>query len=95
MPNNPEIATLWGAVHNVQKCLRHGFEHYLAKYISKPEPSLSIQLPETAPEPQRYLRTGVIASAECLVVLIGFHQYTRCQGKSYSFTLNYSQLTGY
>ena len=45
---NPEIALLWGAAHNVQKVSRHGFEMYLAKYISKPEPSLSIQLPENA-----------------------------------------------
>ena len=39
---NPEIAILWGAAHNVQKVSRHGFEQYLAKYISKPEPSLGI-----------------------------------------------------
>lgn len=47
---------------------------YLAKYISKPEPSLSIQLPENASEPQRYLRTRVIGSVEALDVLMGFHQ---------------------
>ena len=61
---NPEIAILWGAAHNVQKVSRHGFEMYLAKYISKPEPSLSIQLPENASEPQRYLPTRVIGSVE-------------------------------
>ena len=70
-----EIALLWGAAHNVQKVSRHGFEMYLAKYISKPEPSLSIQLPENASAPQRYLRTRVIGSVEALEVLMGFHQY--------------------
>lgn len=74
VPYNPEIAILWGAAHNVQKVSRHGFEMYLAKYISKPEPSLSIQLPENASEPQRYLRTRVIGSVEALEVLMGFHQ---------------------
>ena len=29
---NPDIALLWGAAHNVS---RHGFEMYLAKYISQ------------------------------------------------------------
>ena len=49
VPYKPEIALLWGVAHNVQKVSRHGFEMYLAsKYISKPEPSLSIQLPENA-----------------------------------------------
>ena len=70
VPCNPEIAILWGAAHNVQKVSRHGFEMYLAKYIAKPEPSLSIQLPENASEPQRYLRTCVIGSVEALEVLI-------------------------
>ena len=72
---NPEIAILWGPAHNVRKVSRHGFEQYLAKYISKPEPSLSIQLPETTSEPQHYLHTRVIGSVECLEVLMGFHQY--------------------
>ena len=46
VPYNPEITILWGASHNVQVVSKHGFEMYLAKYISKPEPSLNIQLPE-------------------------------------------------
>ena len=46
VPYNPEIAILWGAAHNVQRVSKHGFEMYLAKYISKPEPSLKIELPE-------------------------------------------------
>ena len=66
VPFNLEIALLWGAAHNIQKVSRHGFEMYLAKYISKPEPSLSIQLPENA---------SVIGSVEALEVLMGFHQY--------------------
>ena len=70
VPYNPEIAILWGAAHNVQ----HGFEMYLAKYISKPEPSLNIELPEKCSEPQRFLRTRVVGSVEVLDVLMGFHQ---------------------
>ena len=43
-------------------------------HISKPEPNLSIQLPENASEPQCYLHTRVIGSVEALEVLMGFHQ---------------------
>ena len=76
VPYNPEIALLWGVAHNVQKVSRHGFEMYLAsKYISKPEPSLSIQLPENASAPQRYLCTCIIGSVEALEVLMDFRQY--------------------
>ena len=64
VPYNLEKALLWGAAHNVQKVSRHGFEMYLAKYISKP--SLGIQLPENA---------SVIGSVEALEVPMGFHQY--------------------
>ena len=74
MPYNPEIAILWGAAHNVQIVSKHGFEMYLAKYISKPEPSLKIELPEKCSEPQRFLRTRVVGSVEVLDVLMGFHQ---------------------
>ena len=52
VPYNPEIAILWGAAHNVQIVSKHGFEMYLAKYISKPEPSLKIELPEKCSDPQ-------------------------------------------
>ena len=75
VPYNPELMILWGAAHNVQRVSRHGFEMYLAKYISKPEPSTNIHLPENASEPERYLRTRVIGAVECLEVLMGFHQH--------------------
>ena len=52
VPYNPELMILWGAAHNVQRVSRHGFEMYLAKYISKPEPSTNIHLPENASEPE-------------------------------------------
>ena len=71
VPYNPEIAILWRASHNVQKVSKHGFEQYLAKYISKPEPTCNIQLPENASEPQRFLCTRVIGSVEAFM---GFHQ---------------------
>ena len=75
VPYNPEIALLRGAAHNVQKVSRNGFEMYWAKYISKPEPSLGIQLQKNASAPQRYLHTRVIDSVEALEVFMGFHQY--------------------
>jgi len=75
VPYNPELAILWGAAHNIQRVSKHGFEQYLAKYISKPEPSFTINLPENASAPQRYLRTRVIGAVEALEVLMGFHQH--------------------
>ena len=48
---------------------------YLAKYMSKPELSTNVHLPENAYEPKRYLRTRVIGAVECLEVLMGFHQH--------------------
>ena len=75
VPYNPEIAVLWGASHNVQKVSRHGFEEYLAKYVSKSEPSVNISLPENASDPQRYLRTRVVGAVEALEVLCGFQQH--------------------
>ena len=74
VPYNPKIAILWGAAHNVQIVSKHGFEMYLAKYISKPEPSLKIELPEKCSDPQKFLRTRVVGSVEVLDVLMGFHQ---------------------
>ena len=74
VPYNPEIAILWGAAHNVQVVSKHGFEMYLAKYISKPEPIFKIELSEKCSEPQRFLRTHVVGSVEVLDVLMGFHQ---------------------
>ena len=74
MPYNPEIAVLWGAAHNVQMVSKHGFEMYLARYISKPEPSPKIDLPQKCSDPQRFLRTCVVGSVEVLDVLMGFHQ---------------------
>lgn len=47
----------------------------MAKYISKAESSFSINLPENASAPQKYLRTRVIGAVEALEVLMGFHQH--------------------
>ena len=56
VPYNPELCILWGTFHNVQRVAKHGYEQYLAKYISKAEPSFNIDLPKNASDPQRYLR---------------------------------------
>ena len=74
VPYNPELCILWGASHNVQRVAKHGYEQYLAKYISKSEPSFNIDLPNNASDPQRYLRTRVIGSVEAIEVLMSFHQ---------------------
>ena len=74
VPYNPQLCILWGAAHNVQRVAKHGYEQYLAKYISKAEPSFNIDLPNNASDPQRYLRTRVIGSVETIEVLMSFHQ---------------------
>ena len=58
----------------MQRVAKHGYEQYLAKYISKAEPSFNIDLPNNASDPQRYLRTRVIGSVEAIEVLMSFHQ---------------------
>ena len=73
VPYNPELCILWGAAHNI-RVAKHGYEQYLAKYISKAEPSFNIDLPNNASDPQRYLRTRVIGSVEAIEVLMSFHQ---------------------
>ena len=74
VPYNPELCILWGTSHNVQCVAEHGYEQYLAKYISKAEPSFNIDLPNNASDPQRYLRSRVIGSIEAVEVLMSFHQ---------------------
>ena len=76
VPHNLEMLVVWGAGHNVQRVSRHGFEMYLAKYISKPEPMTKIELPENASAPDRYLKTRVIGAIEALEVLMGFQQHS-------------------
>ena len=75
VPHNLEILVLWGAGHNVQRVSGHGFEMYLAKYISEPEPTTTIDLPENASAPEKYLKTRVIGAIEALEVLMGFQQH--------------------
>ena len=74
VPYNPEMCILWSAAHNVQHVAKHGYEQYLAKYISKVEPSFNIDLQNNALDPQKYLRTRVIGSVEAIDVLMSFHQ---------------------
>lgn len=74
MPYNPELCILWGAAHNVQRVAKHGYEQYLAKYISKAEPSFNIDLPNNASDPQKYLRSRIVGSVEAIEVLMSFHQ---------------------
>ena len=60
---------------NIQRVARHGFEMYLAKYISKPESSFNVKLSENPSAPERYLRTRIIGACEAIDVQLGFHQF--------------------
>jgi len=60
---------------NIQRVSKHGFEMYLAKYISKPEPSFQVNLSENATDPEKYLRTRVVGACEAIDVQLGFNQY--------------------
>ena len=75
VPYNLEILLFWGASMNIQRVSKHGFEMYLAKYISKPEPSFQVNLSENASDPEKYLRTRVIGACEAIDVQLGFNQY--------------------
>ena len=75
VPYNLEILLFWGASMNIQRVSKHGFEMYLAKYISKPEPSFQVNLSENASDPEKYLRTRVVGSCEAIDVQLGFNQY--------------------
>ena len=75
VPYNLEILLFWGASMNIQHVARHGFEMYLAKYISKPESSFNVKLSENCSAPERYLRTRVIGACEAIDVQLGFHQF--------------------
>ena len=75
VPYNLEILLFWGASMNIQHVARHGFEMYLAKYISKPESSFNVKLSENPSAPESYLRTRIIGACEAIDVQLGFHQY--------------------
>ena len=60
---------------NIQCVARHGFEMYLAKYISKPESSFNVKLSQNPTEPEKYLRTRVLGTCEAIDVQLGFNQY--------------------
>ena len=67
VPYNPEIAILFGCSSQ--------FSNSIVLYlISKPEPSLKIELPEKCNGPQRCLRIHVVGSVEVLDMLLGFHK---------------------
>ena len=80
VPYNLEILLFWGASMNLQRVARHGFEMYLAKYISKPESSFNVKLSENTTAPERYLRTRIIGACEAIDVQLGFHQFHLSRG---------------
>ena len=75
VPYNLEIFLFWGASMNIQRVSKHGFEMYLAKYISKSEPSFQVNLSENATDPEKYLRTRIVGACEAIDVQLGFNQH--------------------
>ena len=75
VPYNLEILLFWGASMNIQRVAKHGFEMYLAKYISKPESSFNVKLSENSTAPEKYLRTRIVGACEAIDVQLGFHQF--------------------
>ena len=75
VPHNLEMLVVGGAWHNVQHVSRHECEMYLAKYISKAEPTTKIKLPQNASAPERYLKIRMIGAIEALDMLMGFQQH--------------------
>ena len=71
---------------NIQRVARHGFEMYLAKYISKPESSFNVKLSHNPTEPEKYLRTRVIGACEAIDVQLGFNQYHLSRGTVFLVT---------
>ena len=65
---------------NIQRVARHGFEMYLAKYVSKPESSFNVKLSQNPTEPEKYLWTRVIGACEAIDVQLGFNQYHLSRG---------------
>ena len=57
VPYNLDIVLFWDASMNLQRVAIHGFEMYLAKYISKPETSFDVELSKNPSDPERYLHT--------------------------------------
>ena len=52
VPFNLDILLFWGASMNLQRVAKHGFEMYLAKYISKPESSFDVKLSKNPSDPE-------------------------------------------
>ena len=71
---------------NSQCVTKHGFEMYLAKYISKPESSFDVKLSKNPSDPERYLRTRIIGACEALDVQLGFNQYHMSRNTVFSVT---------
>ena len=67
----PYLAHL-GAHVNIQRVTSGGWELYLAKYVTKAEPSFDLKLPQDKSESQRYLRNYGFGRLEVENNLLGF-----------------------
>lgn len=73
VPYNLPILLLMGAHVNIQQVTSGGWELYLAKYVSKAEPSFDLNLPEGTTYPERYLRTRIVGRPEVQNIPLGFN----------------------
>ena len=70
---NLAILLSWQAHMNIQRVSHSGWELYLAKYISKAEPSFDMLLPDKTNEVERFLRTRIIGRLEADCILLGYN----------------------
>ena len=71
---------------NLQRVTKHGFEMYLAKYISKPESSFDVKLSKNPSDPERYLQKRMIGACEAIDIQIGFNQYHKSRQSMFLIT---------
>ena len=70
VPYNLPILLMWFGHMNIQRVTSGGWEVYLAKYVSKAEPSFDLKLPPTATEVERFLKTRIVGRLEVDTILL-------------------------
>ncbi|RNA26642.1 DNA helicase ATP [Brachionus plicatilis] len=74
VPYNASLLLLWGGHVNVQYVTERGIEQYLAKYVSKIEPTFStVKQTEISTEVRKYFQCRVVSSVEASALVMGHH----------------------
>ena len=71
VPYNPSLLLAWRGHINVQKITNTGLERYLVKYVSKVEPSFTIDV-ENEYEVSKYLQSRLIGAPEAVAMLLSY-----------------------